>query len=292
MGQRTHRRDTADGPEAAPGPLPTFLIIGAMRSGTTSLAAYLADHPDVFVARQKEVHFFNREFGRGLDWYRAQFAEARGETAIGEATPAYMSHPDAPARIAKALPGARLVATLRDPVDRAYSHYCFMRGFGRERRSFAQAIAEDDASPSQALMGNYMTFGRYLPQLERVTAVFPRSSLLVLLFEDLRSDPEGTFAAVCRHIGVDDTFRPPNLGKALNPPHQLRSQRLMLAMVRWHAWRRLPFKLGERLDRWNRTPVRYPPLDPELRRELVERTAAERAALAAWLGRDLSAWER
>lgn len=288
MAERARRGASTD---AAAGALPTFLIIGAMRAGTTSLAAYLSAHPDVFIARQKEVHFFDREFDRGVDWYREQFAEVRDEKAIGEATPAYLSNAEAPARIAALLPDARLIATLRDPVDRAYSHYCFMRGFGQETRSFAEAIEQDDGT-APGLVGNYLSVGRYLPQLERVCSFFPRTSLHVFLFEDLRADAAGTFADVCRFIGVDDAVRPPILGEALNPPHRLRSKRLMLEMQRWHAWRRLPFKLGERIDRWNRAPVRYPPLDRGLRRALVDRTAEDRAALARWLGRDLSVWER
>src|SRR5688572_14326389 len=119
-------------PQAAGARLPDFLIVGAMRSGTTSLHKYLQAHPDVFVASGKEVHFFDRRYGRGLDWYRSRFAGVTTERVVGEATPAYMYDENAIARIAHDLPDARLIVVLRNPVDRAYSHYWRNRSRGRE----------------------------------------------------------------------------------------------------------------------------------------------------------------
>src|SRR4051812_42429120 len=104
---------------------PDFLIVGAAKAGTTSLAAYLAEHPDVFMARRKELHFFGREkeYRRGWEWYCSHFEGAGDARAVGEATPDYMWRERAVERIAQDLPKARIIATLRHPVDRAYSHY-------------------------------------------------------------------------------------------------------------------------------------------------------------------------
>src|ERR1051326_983405 len=115
--------------------LPTFLIIGAGRSGTTSLARYLGSHPHVFMARAKEMHFFDSD-SKTREWYRPRFAEARRQTAVGEATPNYLYEPAAIKRMAAIVPEARLIAILRDPVDRAYSHYWQNRSLGKETMTF------------------------------------------------------------------------------------------------------------------------------------------------------------
>ncbi|MGH2726519.1 MAG: sulfotransferase family protein, partial [Actinomycetota bacterium] len=188
---RGKRRDAA-------GPLPNFFIIGAMRSGTTALSRYMGAHPDVYVAPEKEVHFFDRLHERGLDWYRSRFAAATTERAIGEATQTYMYLADATERMAAAVPDARLVAILRNPVDRAYSHYWMNRSLRVEPLGFREALAAypDDPPPS-GQMYPYIERGRYLAQLERVCAHYPRSALHVLLLEDLVREPDATFATLC-----------------------------------------------------------------------------------------------
>src|SRR5437762_2920456 len=103
------------------GGLPNFLIIGAPRSATTSTALYLSQHPEVHIAPQKEVNFFDLEFHRGLDWYRAQFDRVEDGQVVGEASPNYMFSEDAVQRMAALLPDAKLIAILREPVSRAYS---------------------------------------------------------------------------------------------------------------------------------------------------------------------------
>src|SRR5689334_25080325 len=103
--------------------LPNFVVIGAPKAGTTALSRYLGDHRDGFVAAQKEVHYFDRDhlFSRGVEWYEAQFEGAGGVRAVGDATPGYMYSREAIDRMAALLPDVRLIATLRNPVDRAYS---------------------------------------------------------------------------------------------------------------------------------------------------------------------------
>jgi hypothetical protein len=108
-----------------PGRLPNFLIVGAMKSGTTSLARYLGAHPQAYVAPEKEINFFERGYvwNRGVDWYASRFEGAGDALAVGEASPSYMYWPTAIERMASVVPDARLIALLRDPVERAYSHY-------------------------------------------------------------------------------------------------------------------------------------------------------------------------
>ncbi|MGH2726565.1 MAG: sulfotransferase domain-containing protein, partial [Actinomycetota bacterium] len=122
--------------------LPNFLILGAMKAGTTSLAYWLGEHPDVFLAPGKELFFFNvpQRWELGVDWYRSQFAGSEGKIARGEATPGYLGHPQAAERIAATLPDVRLIALLRHPADRAYSQYWHNRATGTETRTFARMV--------------------------------------------------------------------------------------------------------------------------------------------------------
>ena len=268
------------------GPLPNFFIIGAMRSGTTALARYVGAHPDVFMAPEKEVHFFDRHHDRGLDWYRSRFAAHRGQPAVGEATQTYLFMPDVPARIAAVVPDAKLIAILRNPVDRAYSHFWMNRGLRTESREAAEALTADPAGAGDGPSFPYLDRGRYLPQLQRVCEHFPRDSLHVLLFEDLLARPEETFAGVCAFLGVDPAVLPENLGRQINKNVAFRSIRVR------DLGRRFPAPVGKVIGRLNRKSFSYPKIDPALRRELAARFTDDNARLAAWLGRDLSIWDR
>jgi hypothetical protein len=273
----------------APGPLPTFLIVGAAKAGTTSLAAWLSAHPDVFVAPEKEVHFFDRSYDRGVGWYRSRFAGARTERAIGEATPEYMALPQAVERMAEVVPDARLIAILRNPVDRAYSQYWHQRLGGRERREFADVARSHMSEPSSLQHPRYyLTRGRYVDQLRTITAHYPREALLVLLLEDLEHDAAGAFRSVCRFVGVEPDPLPGEVGSVINPRVSYRSG--LLRRVSGRLRRSGVAGAANTIDRANRAVPDYPPMDPELRAELVAWFADTNRELADWLGRDLSAW--
>jgi hypothetical protein len=273
------------------GRLPTFLIIGAAKAGTTSLAEYLSEHPQVFVAPEKEINFFDRHHRRGPDWYRSRFASAGDARAVGEASPAYMYFDDALARMAQLVPEAKLVAILRDPVERLYSDYWYRVPLG-ETRSFAEVVRQEIAEGKpfhKTMRMGYLEVGRYARHLRRVCEHFPRESLLILLMDDLRSDPPGTFASLCRFIGVDDGFRPPSLGQPTNEAYTLRWPALRRTMWRLRLGKRARW-LAKRLDDFNRVPLTKPAMDPALGAELKAWYAADNAELAEWLGRDLTAW--
>jgi hypothetical protein len=269
--------------------LPNFLVIGAPKAGTTALAAYLAAHPQVFVAPEKEVHFFDTRFDRGLDWYRGRFADARGEIAVGEASPTYMYHDAALERIASVLPAVKLIAVLRNPVDRAYSHYWWMHALF-ESRSFEDVARQDMANETG--IRPYVRGGRYLERLQMVRRICPDSPVHVTILEELRSSPAATYAEVCRFLGVEDSTVPQDVGDIHNPAYRLRFPWLRKLMFRFRARKRLPASLVDRIDMWNRMPFTYPPMDQGLREELEQYYAGPNAELAAWLGRDLPLWER
>jgi hypothetical protein len=269
--------------------LPNLIIIGAMRSGTSALARYLGAHPEVFMARVKEVRFFDRYYDRGVDWYEQHFAGARAEKVVGEATPNYMYEECAIARMAQVVPKARLIAILRNPVDRAYSHYWHRRALGRETRTFEEIVAAATTGGPGGGAGSqphqwYLDRSRYLPQLLRVCRFYPREALLVSLFEDLRDAPGPTYAAICRFLEIDDAFVPLSLGRQINRFVAWRS-------VRLREWSRgIPGPLARVLARLLVKKEDYPPMDRAMRARLQAYFAEGNAALAAWLGRDLSGW--
>ncbi len=274
---------------AASGRLPDFVIIGAMRAGSTTLARAVGAHPGVFMPAKKELHFFDWNFDRGTDWYREQFHGASAGDVAGEATPIYIVYRDAMERLAATCPESRLIAVLRDPSSRAYSHYWYNRMLGFEPLSFREALAAEQGRPAKTpdrRTFDYVERGRYLPQLLRVCELFPRGSLHVLLLEDLNRAEAESYRSVFRFLGVDDTFVPGNAGQTLNSHAEYRSK--AVAKVS----RALPDPLRRLTRRLNRKDVRYPPMDADVRRELDERFADDNRALAEWLGRDLTGWGR
>jgi len=211
--------------------LPHFVIIGAMKAGTTSLYAYLYKHPLVHRARRKEVHYFDNNTERGMGWYRAHFptrwemaradlaAWRRGQprTITGEASPYYLFHPHAASRCAAALPGARIIAMVRDPVERAYSHYQHNRRQGIEALSFEDALAAEPERTESDLARmrqdpefnsvkvqhfTYAGRGRYWWQLERWLEEYPRDRVLVIRSEPFFSDPATQYARTLAFLGL------------------------------------------------------------------------------------------
>ncbi len=273
---------------SAPMVLPNFVVIGAMRSGSTSLYKYLQAHPDVFMPR-KEIHFFDRKWDRGLAWYESRFEDHAGQPAIGEATPTYLAEPAALDRMVSTIPEARLIAVLRDPVDRAYSHYWMEHARGREPRSFEQAVHDElagRAGPGRARTADYLARGEYVRQLADVTSRYSRSRLHVVLFDDLRDRPHETYAEVCRFLAIDDGFVPPRIGERVNRYVAFRS-----LWVRGKR-RELPTKwrIGRIVGRLNAREGAYPPMAPETRARLRRHFAPGILELGDWLGRDLSRW--
>jgi hypothetical protein len=270
---------------AAEAPLPTFVIAGAMRSGTTSLTRWLRGHPDVWMSPNKELHYFDTrwEQGVGIDEYRQNFAGWSHEHAVGEATPNYVYHRDAMQRLAAVVPSVRVVLSLRHPVDRAYSHYWARRSRGIETRGFAEVVAAEPDVPVTD-DGGLLARGRYLEQINRTLRHLDRDQLLVLLFDDLERQPTETFAQLCAHIGVDPKTVPSEVGQAANVHRHFRSERVRRFSLR------LPKKVGNAIGHVNSRVERYPTMDAPLRHALCEQFRPHNDALAEWLGRDLSIW--
>jgi len=200
-----------------PRALPDAVILGAMKSGTSSLHHYLVQQPGVIEPLRKEVHYFDVNVERGERWYRAHFGR-EGEPGLNlDSSPYYLFHPAVPRRLHERLPDAKLIVLLRDPVRRAYSHYWHERDKGRERLSFEDAIAAeaDRLGNSEQRLADgtlarsrehqhfsYLARGRYAEQLDRWWAVFPHEQLLVLKFEDLAREPLEALNRTLNFLGL------------------------------------------------------------------------------------------
>jgi hypothetical protein len=202
---------------------PNFFIVGAARAGTTSLWHWLRQHPDVYMPREKEPHFFcqaNRPPWAAAteDAYLKLFAGARRETAIGEASTGYLGTPDAATAIRTRYPDARIVIALREPVERVHSLYRFNCALGVEWAStFERALRLEDQRAASARFARdnpyfsaaylYFRAGFLAENIARFQQLFAPDRIHFVVFDDLRRDPPGTMKSLCRFLGVDPDAR-------------------------------------------------------------------------------------
>ena len=204
--------------------LPDFVIVGAQRAGTTSLYKYLAEHPDVGRVRLgKGVHYFDTNFDQSMRWYRAHFPVdpdkvplRRRPQHVGEGAPYYMFHPECPRRIEEALPGVKVIAILRDPVERAHSQWVHETARGFETLDFQDALdAEDERLAGEALTltepdavsfshqhHSYVARGMYAPQVRRLWDVFGEDRVLVMSSNELFTQPAAAYARTLAFLGL------------------------------------------------------------------------------------------
>lgn len=201
------------------GMVPGFLVVGTKRGGSTSVYHYIAQHPEVAPCRTaKGTHYFDVNHRRGFRWYLSGFEKASPSWKItGEGSPYYMFHPLAPTRIAAELPDVKLIAVLRDPVERAWSHHQYETAQGYETLPFLEALDAEpartageaeriQADPSYESYEHrhhtYLARGHYAEQLEHLYSLFPREQVLVVQSESLFTDPQGELARVWDFLGV------------------------------------------------------------------------------------------
>jgi hypothetical protein len=190
-----------------------FLIAGAQKGGTTALDAYLRKHPQICMASRKEVHYFDDEEiyadNRKLDYsyYHQFFSPSSSDMLLGESTPIYMYWLPAPMRIQQYNPDMKLIISLRNPLDRAFSHWNMARIRGKELRTFWDAIQEEskrlkESTSHQHRVFSYIERGFYYQQLSRVWDYFPRAQTLILRHEELRESPKDALNKVCEFLKI------------------------------------------------------------------------------------------
>lgn len=299
--------------------LPNFFIIGAAKSGTSSLYRYLAQHPQIFTSPKKEPSYFAlpgvdvKASGPGdqqsLDElivtdraeYEALFSEAGDASVIGEGSVMYLYYPEVAQRIRREVPDARLIAILRNPVDRAYSCFRHLRRDGREPREvFADALALEDSRIEAGWehLWHYTRGGFYFEQLSRYYDVFPPEQISVHMYEDLQMRPLELVGSIFRFLGVDDTFQP-DLTIRRNVSGMPRSRRLhrflrqpstLKATLSYFVPRAVRERLYLAATDWNVDSEAESGMPPEVREQLSHLFESDIDRLSQLIGRDLSGW--
>lgn len=243
--------------------LPNFVVIGAQKSGTSSLHQYLRQHPDVAMCKDKEPDFFveERNWNLGIDWYESLFDHAERALAIGEASTSYTMFPHykgVPQRIVETLGDVRLIYLIRNPIDRTrsdYLHYRFpVRGketqfVEAENRPIAQALLENDL---------YLDTSRYAMQLEQYLEVVARERILIVTTEDLGTKRVETMRKIFSFLELDPSRAPDSFEKEYN-----RSDDLRVPHPLYERARKLPLveKITGRLPTRVRMGIRTQPID-------------------------------
>ena len=295
--------------------LPNFLIIGAQKAGTTAIYDYLSQHPQVFTSELKEPGFFAFEGGRlsfagphnvraernsvrDIDRYRELFRKVGNRPRAGEASTIYMCVPQAAERIRHYVPNAKLIAVLRDPVDRAYSAYRHLVRDGRETLSFEEGLA---AEPSRTAANwrpgyYYKQLGFYYAQLRRYFALFSREQIAVYTYDEFKADPRALLKAMFAFLDVDPDFHP-DMSVWHNVSGIPRSRLLHTIFGRPNrakdlAKRLLPARAarlyGALMSR--NIKVSEPKIARHTEQALREEYREDLLQLESLLGRDLSAW--
>jgi hypothetical protein len=302
--------------------LPNFLVIGAAKSGTDALCKYLGEHPDIYMCPNREPNFFVAEgqneipfrgpgdraafeamdgWVSSLERYEGLFAGVAGEKAIGEGTAWYIYFEEAAARIKRYIGDAKLIAVLRNPVDRAYSAYTMLLRDGRETIfDFPEALAAESERRQQNWdpLYHYVDMGFYARQLRHYQSVFADDQLRTIVYDDFNTRPVEVMQDIFRFLGVDERFVP-DTSKRHNMSMVPRSRAAHQVVMGRHPLKQalksvLPtgFRRGLKHTFMNRNLTRPAPLAPEVRAQLVEVFRADILELQDMIGHDLSAWLR
>ncbi|SRR5579883_1493302 len=285
---------------------PNFFLVGAAKAGTTSIYAYLSEHPQVFFPAIKEPHFFTQvRPSRELQFlieaiskrsaYLRLYASAAGHQIIGDASPSYLWHPEVPERIRAEVPQAKIAIILRDPVERAYSHYLMDYREGAQSRPFYEALVHDMTRPDKGWGISYLYYelGLYAEQVERYLDTFKPERVKVMMFEDFRRDPRAVLYDLAKFLELDprplakiDTSRKYNSYAA--PRNQVLRRLAGAKLSRLLGQTLVPRRLGALVfERFFLKQAPKPPMDPRARELLCSLYSPELDRLERLLGRAL-----
>jgi hypothetical protein len=292
--------------------LPNFMILGAAKSGTSAMNYYLSQHPDICMAAPKEPPFFSAEYENGLDYYEKQyFSHWSHQRLVGEAAHRNLYLPYVPQRIADTLPDARFVVQLRNPTERAYSHYWYDYTHDIRNWSFEECLErdldrlhggpsfDDPAEYLNALDRNghtpkfptFLDTGYYAEQVQRYADIFGLERIKIVFFEDLTRATQDTVDDVVRFLGLDPI--PPKDLSPQNQPVPTLVNRIYRAVGALPGIEFFPVSWRNAVKREvrGRFSRPKPPMKPETREWLIEHYRSRNDALAAITGRDLSHWD-
>jgi hypothetical protein len=291
--------------------LPTFLICGAAKSGTTSLWKYVSSHPEVGVAPLKEPNFFSKvihdgyqnnsrnsrisgQYWRGIYWYENLFRHCSSAKAVGEASVQYMTDVDAPKLISEVLPHVRLIFLLRDPIDRLISQY-----WQEVRDKQPLPSVEEMITNKHPALQRYIDISSYHIHLERFLRIFPRDQILVYLLDDLKNNPEYLIQNIYLNIGVNDNYLPSNLGVRYHKSYKVKWLWLQQfgSWLNWQwmsknkkPWPNAVVKAGEMFMNLNRYPTSSPYLKIDNYQYLYRKLQPAIVYVEKYLSRSLPNW--
>lgn len=266
-----------------------FLIIGAGKSATTWLQSQLQSDPAVYMV-DPELHYFSREHHRGDDWYLSQFCDQGIGKIVGEKSNSYLDDPEAARRIHRVLPETKLIAQLRDPVDRAYSHYCM-----RYNRYEVGPDIENHLDPARLKDERILDIGNYASHLRRFIDLFGREKVLILFFEGVRADPELQMARVRSHLGLEPRPLATDAKKKVKDKTASHVPPAVREKLGWLKPIVKPLRGSSAFEALRGSfarEIEYPPLTGELRERLADYFASSIPELEELSGQSLDHWQR
>lgn len=273
--------------------LPRFIIVGCMKSGTSTLSHHLREHSAVYMP-SGEIFFFssNRLYQRGLEWYSRFFSKAGKNPSllIGEKSNSYSYNPVAAERIHSALPDVKLIWIFRNPVDRTYSNYLHQRVQGMECHSFLTALKREKRRVRRNIFMGYQERSKYHLQVRHFLQFFPPEQMHYLLFEDLIRDPQGEMNRLCDFLHIPhENIK--TRGRHDNPSPVMRFVWLLWLVRRLFGRRTRVWQIIQHFCK-RKTGAKNPPMPADLRARLHDGFAPHNEELARLTGLDLRAWNR
>lgn len=263
--------------------LPNFLGVGAARAGTTWIARNLAEHPDIFLPRKKELHFFDRHYQEGVSHYEAEFESWSGQSAIGEITPQYFHNETVAVRIKDLLPNVKLLLCLRNPIERAYSHYW------KSKASFPDPTNASFEEKLESLP-EIINAGFYFDHLQRYMTLFPVEQIHILLFDELEEQPDKVLRDMYTFLHVDSAFTPALMKQKINAGAS--QGNLGRSKLLWYLYRLFNrmgvYRMAESIEKANTQEL--PHMQPETQKKLANIYRDQVHQLEDLIKRDLSCW--
>jgi hypothetical protein len=262
---------------------PNFVGLGAARAGSTWIARNLMQHPDIFLPSKKELHYFDRHYEKGLTYYQQEFSEWSGERVVGEITPQYFHNEAVAPLIKEQFPDIKLFVCLRNPVQRAYSHYWRLVAVssGDRQASFEEVLRTTE---------EVLDVGCYHDHLTRYLRYFKQQQILVLIFDDLEANPQAFLNNMYVFLDVENMSSTFLAQQRINAAAS--HQDLGRSKVLWYLYRAFSrlrmFRLSSRLEKINSRELQ--PMKPETKEFLIDYYSVQVKKLQDLIDRDLSSW--